>query len=94
MLVGDIILLEQGDVVPVDGVLIDGRNVSRDEAPTIGESDHINKVPAGTVLHALREGDFNARKLGPFLLSGTKVLDGVGSFLVTAVGPNSSMAGQ
>ncbi|KAH7142046.1 hypothetical protein EDB81DRAFT_54451 [Dactylonectria macrodidyma] len=91
ILVGDVLLLEPGDVIPVDGVLIDGHNVSCDESSATGESDLIKKVPADTVLHLLLyEEAPKLRKLDPFIISGAKVLDGVGSFLVTAVGKNSS----
>jgi len=87
--VGDVMILEQGDVLPVDGVLIDGHTVSCDEASATGESDLVRKTPAEAVSQALKEGSSYTGKLDPFMLSGAKVLDGVGTFLVTAVGPNS-----
>jgi Ca2+-transporting ATPase len=90
ILVGDVLILEQGDVIPVDGVLVEGHAVSCDEASATGESDLVKKTPAEAVSRALSEGSANPAKLDPFLLSGTKVLDGVGTFLVTAVGPYSS----
>lgn len=90
LLVGDVMILEQGDVMPVDGVLIDGHTISCDESSATGESDLVKKTPAHAALQAVRDGTGNTAKLDPFLLSGAKVLDGVGTFLVTAVGPNSS----
>ncbi|KAJ4289485.1 plasma membrane calcium [Collariella sp. IMI 366227] len=90
VLVGDVMVLEQGDVIPVDGVLVKGYNVSCDESSSTGESDVVRKMPAGEVEQALREGNADTGKLDPFLLSGARVLDGVGRFLVTAVGPHSS----
>ncbi|KAH7124983.1 hypothetical protein B0J13DRAFT_647057, partial [Dactylonectria estremocensis] len=91
VLVGDVMLLEPGDIVPVDGVFIDGHNLSCDESSATGESDLINKVPADDVMRLLlREEAPKLKKLDPFIISGAKVLDGVGSFLVTAVGRNSS----
>jgi len=90
LLVGDVMILEQGDVIPVDGVLIDGYTVSCDESSATGESDLVKKTPAEAVAQALRDGTEHPDKLDPFMLSGAKVLDGVGTFLVTAVGPNSS----
>lgn len=91
LLVGDIMLLEPGDIIAVDGVFIDGDNLSCDESSATGESDLIKKVPADTVLRTLLSGDApRTTKLDPFIISGAKVLDGVGSFLVTAVGQNSS----
>ncbi|KAK3901546.1 Ca2+-transporting ATPase [Staphylotrichum tortipilum] len=90
LLVGDVMILEQGDVIPVDGILIDGYTVSCDESSATGESDLVKKTPAEAVAQGLRDGIEHPDKLDPFMLSGAKVLDGVGTFLVTAVGPNSS----
>ncbi|KAJ4184422.1 plasma membrane calcium [Fusarium falciforme] len=91
VLVGDVMLLEPGDVIPVDGVFIGGHNLSCDESSATGESDLIKKVPADAVLHALLHEDSpKLKKLDPFIISGAKVLDGVGTFLVTAVGQQSS----
>lgn len=95
LLVGDVMTLEQGDVIPVDGVLIQGHNVSCDEASSTGESDIVKKTPAEEAVaqYLERERDpsaSGAAKSDPFLLSGARVLDGVGTFLVTAVGPHSS----
>ncbi|KJZ69650.1 hypothetical protein HIM_10966 [Hirsutella minnesotensis 3608] len=91
VVVGDLMLLEAGDVVPVDGVFIDGHSLSCDESSATGESDLVKKAPADDVLHALlyREAP-ELKRLDPFIVSGARVLDGVGSFLVTAVGQNSS----
>ncbi|SPJ72241.1 probable calcium P-type ATPase NCA-3 [Fusarium torulosum] len=91
VLVGDVMLLEPGDVIPVDGVFISGHNLSCDESSATGESDLIKKVPADQVLHALlHEQAPQLKKLDPFIISGAKVLDGVGTFMVTAVGEQSS----
>ncbi|KAF4991900.1 hypothetical protein FDECE_13866 [Fusarium decemcellulare] len=91
VLVGDVMLLEPGDVIPVDGIFITGHNLSCDESSATGESDLIKKVPAETVLHSLlTEEAPKLKKLDPFIISGAKVLDGVGTFLVTAVGVQSS----
>ncbi|KIW28559.1 calcium-translocating P-type ATPase, PMCA-type [Cladophialophora immunda] len=89
ILVGDVMVLEPGDVLPVDGILIDGHNVSCDEASATGESDLIKKTPADDHILALQaeKGDF--KKFDPFMISGTKVSEGVGTFLVTAVGIHS-----
>ncbi|PKS08310.1 hypothetical protein jhhlp_005254 [Lomentospora prolificans] len=92
ILVGDILMMEQGDVIPVDGIYIDGHNISCDESSATGESDLIKKTPAEKVMNILEktENDAEVKKLDPFIISGAKVLDGVGSCLVTAVGPYSS----
>lgn len=59
--------------MPADGILIEGFNVECDESDVTGESDAVSK-------------DENTE---PFLVSGTKVIDGTGSMLVVAVGCHS-----
>ena len=46
IVVGDIALLEPGEVVPCDGVFLSGHNVKCDESGATGESDAIRKVTA------------------------------------------------
>ncbi|KAF2423678.1 putative calcium transporting P-type ATPase [Tothia fuscella] len=87
--VGDIMILEQGDVLPVDGIFISGHNVTCDESSATGESDLLKKTPAEEAFQTIRAGK-ETKKLDPFILSGAKVSEGVGTFLVTAVGVNSS----
>jgi len=92
VLVGDVMVIEQGDVLPVDGVYIDGYNISCDESSASGESELIKKTPAEKVFrNIVEERDVETvDKLDPFMISGTQVSEGVGSFLVTAVGVHSS----
>ena len=90
VLVGDILIIEQGDMLPADGIYIDGHHVSCDESSATGESDLVKKTPASAVMCAIQEESNKVEKLDPFILSGAKVLDGFGTCLVTAVGPNSS----
>ncbi|UKZ57637.1 hypothetical protein TrVGV298_011497 [Trichoderma virens] len=91
VVVGDLMLLEPGDVIPVDGVFIEGHGLSFDESSVTGESDLVKKVPADDVLQVLvNEEAPELKRLDPFIVSGARVLDGVGSFLVTSVGQNSS----
>jgi len=71
--VGDVLLLEPGDLLCADGIFIQGHNLKCDESAATGESDTIEK----------------AHDKDQFILSGSKVTEGVGSFLVTAVGTNS-----
>ena len=89
VLVGDVMHLEPGDMIPVDGIFIEGHNVKCDESQTTGESDLIKKHPADEVYAAIENHD-SLRKLDPFVLSGAQVTDGVGTFLVTSTGVNSS----
>ena len=89
VLVGDILLLEQGDIVPVDGVYVEGHNLSCDESSATGESDLMKKTPAADAFKALDERR-SVRKMDPFILSGSKVSEGVGRCIVTATGVKSS----
>ncbi|KAJ1666171.1 plasma membrane calcium [Coemansia sp. RSA 1646] len=74
--VGDILLIEPGDIIPVDGVYLSGHNMTCDESSATGESDAVKKGTA----------DENR---DPFILSGAKVLEGVGKMVVVAVGARS-----
>ncbi|KAJ5890889.1 Calcium-transporting ATPase 2 [Penicillium subrubescens] len=87
--VGDVLHLEPGDSIPADGVLISGHGVKCDESSATGESDQMKKTDGHEVWQQIVEGHAT-RKLDPFLISGSKVLEGVGTYLVTSVGPYSS----
>lgn len=94
VLVGDVVNLEPGDVIPADGILINGYNIICDESAATGESDHIHKQPGDEVYRALEESGAAQNEctpgFDPFLLSGTKIIDGIGTFMVTATGLNST----
>ncbi|KAK4149094.1 hypothetical protein C8A00DRAFT_47224 [Chaetomidium leptoderma] len=96
IMVGDVLHLDPGDVIPVDGVFIKGHGVKCDESSATGESDLLKKVAADEVFAALDEvakggkAAADIEKLDPFIISGSKVNEGTGTFLVTAVGVNSS----
>lgn len=92
VVVGDILQLEPGEIVPCDGVFLRGHNVKCDESGATGESDMIRKVTYDECLKNIEE----ARQFGEkpknqdcFLISGSKVLEGVGEYVVIAVGPTS-----
>ena len=89
VLVGDVMHLEPGDLIPVDGIFIEGHNVKCDESSATGESDILKKIPGDVVYRAIATNE-DVRKMDPFILSGGKVTEGVGTFLVTSVGVNSS----
>ncbi|CAM1506425.1 Fc.00g060660.m01.CDS01 [Cosmosporella sp. VM-42] len=89
ILVGDVIHLEPGDLVPVDGILIEGFNVKCDESQATGESDIIRKRGAEEVFHAI-ENHEELRKMDPFIQSGARIMEGVGTFMTTSTGIYSS----
>uniref|UniRef100_V9K8J9 Calcium-transporting ATPase n=1 Tax=Callorhinchus milii TaxID=7868 RepID=V9K8J9_CALMI len=73
IVVGDIAQIKYGDLLPTDGILIQGNDLKIDESSLTGESDHVKK----------------SLTKDPMLLSGTHVMEGSGRILVTAVGVNS-----
>lgn len=87
--VGDILHLEPGDIVPVDGIYIEGHDLKCDESAATGESDAVRK---NTLVECEKQANKHANSLhlpDPFIISGSKVLEGVGSYLVISVGVNS-----
>ncbi|KAJ5135625.1 ATPase P-type K/Mg/Cd/Cu/Zn/Na/Ca/Na/H-transporter [Penicillium bovifimosum] len=89
VLVGDVLLLEPGDMVPVDGILIDCHDLKCDESSATGESDILRKTPGDEVYRTIEQQE-DLKKMDPFIISGAKVTEGVGSFLVTSTGTNST----
>jgi Ca2+-transporting ATPase len=87
--VGDVVNLEPGDMIPVDGILSTGHGIKCDESSATGESDLLKKTPADEAFRAKERHD-NLKKFDPFILSGAKVSEGVGTFIVTATGIHSS----
>ncbi|KAH8691736.1 hypothetical protein GQ44DRAFT_695491 [Phaeosphaeriaceae sp. PMI808] len=90
ILVGDVLHMEPGDLIPADGIFISGHNVKCDESSATGESDQMKKTGAEQVLRLLERGHNDSKDLDPFIISGSKVLEGVGTYLITSVGVYSS----
>lgn len=88
IVVGDIALLEPGEIVPVDGIFLQGHNIVCDEAGATGESHTIKKLTYEDASQHTME-HLEKIKSDCFLISGSKVLEGVGSYLVIAIGPRS-----
>ncbi|KAK4158396.1 hypothetical protein C8A00DRAFT_39372 [Chaetomidium leptoderma] len=86
---GDVLLLEPGDMVPVDGIFIEGFGVKCDESQATGESDIIRKKAADEVFAAI-ENHESLKKMDPFIQSGSRVMEGAGTFMVTSTGIHSS----
>ena len=89
VLVGDVLHLEPGDMVPADGIFIEGHNLKCDESSATGESDLLRKT-GGDEAYRIIEERGNLTKLDPFILSGSKVSEGIGKCLVTSTGVFSS----
>ncbi|TFY55009.1 hypothetical protein EVG20_g9475 [Dentipellis fragilis] len=121
VVVGDVALLEPGEIVPCDGVFLSGHNVRCDESGATGESDAIKKLSyedcislrnrklaehvAATEESTGDEADGQKGAAGGgvkkpseadllghtdcFMISGSKILEGVGSYVIIAVGEKS-----
>ncbi|OJJ70289.1 hypothetical protein ASPBRDRAFT_31200 [Aspergillus brasiliensis CBS 101740] len=89
LVVGDVVHMEPGDVIPADGVLIRGHHIRCDESAVTGESDLLLKQSGDEVADAIADCR-DTKHLDPFVISGSKVAEGVGSFLVIATGNHSS----
>lgn len=72
LLVGDVVIIDTGDIIPADGIFLSGESMSGDESSAWGES------------RAIRKG--LGERLDPFFLSGTQLIEGNGEMLVIAVG--------
>jgi len=89
IMVGDVLHLEPGDSIPADGILISGHGVKCDESSATGESDQMKKTDGYKVWQQIVEGSVT-KKSDPFMISGSNVLEGVGTYVVTSVGRYST----
>lgn len=93
ILVGDVVCMNQGDLIPADGIIIESNEIKCDESSATGESDQMKKTAGKEVYDRITANGGSVvglEKLDPFVISGAKVLEGTGRYLVTAVGVNSS----
>ncbi|KAG7929956.1 hypothetical protein KL925_000698 [Ogataea polymorpha] len=94
LLVGDLIYVETGEVVPADSVLVSGE-CECDESSLTGETHAIRKIPAAYALERYKALGNVSKDIGdkgvddPMLISGAKLISGQGKAIVTAVGTNS-----
>ncbi|KAH9910250.1 HAD-like domain-containing protein [Epithele typhae] len=76
-----------------DGVFLSGHNVRCDKSGATGESDVIKKMKYEDCLELRKTLDHDKKDASPhtdcFLISGSKILEGVGSYVVITVRPRS-----
>lgn len=87
VVVGDVALVEPGEIIPCDGVFLSGHNVRCDESGATGESDAIRKVSYEECMRFEKGNEPGHTDC--FMISGSKVLEGYGSYVVIAVGTKS-----
>ncbi|UXI20155.1 hypothetical protein NH340_JMT06098 [Sarcoptes scabiei] len=73
LVVGDICIINYGDIIPADGILLECNELKIDESTMTGESDLVTKQLDRNII----------------LYAGTNVMEGSGKMIVIAVGPNS-----
>ena len=87
ILVGDLINIMIGDIMPADVLLVEGNGIKMDESALTGESDTMKKEPYQKCCEIFNKE--KAKTPSPFLLSGTNLVEGTGFAVVLAVGDHS-----
>ncbi|OMJ88678.1 hypothetical protein SteCoe_9296 [Stentor coeruleus] len=99
VLVGDIIMLATGDIIPCDGIVLQSHSLLVNEAALTGENDlmhkenlkHCSKIRR-QMKKVAKENDMTPNKHdvpSPIVISGTSVAQGTAKIVSIAVGPNS-----
>ena len=81
LVVGDVIELTRGDIIPADCIIFTAEDLSVNEANLTGEPEPIRKEVCNS--------DSYANNPNPFLLQGTLVETGTAKAIVVAVGSNT-----
>ena len=90
ILVGDLIMVNYGDIMAADLLLIEGNGIKMDESALTGESDAMKKEPYHICKELLDKSESKDSKLpSPLILSGTNCIEGSGKAIVLAVGDHS-----
>ena len=87
LLVGDLIKINYGEILPADMVMIEGNSLKIDESSLTGESTPVSKKPYIKCKEEMDKG--NQTPSSMILLSGTNVIEGGGSAIIIAVGEHS-----
>ena len=88
LLVGDLVKINYGEILPADMILVEGNGLKIDESSLTGESDSVSKKSYEECLDELT----NNKKKEPssnLLFCGTNVVEGNGSAIVIATGEHS-----
>ena len=85
ILVGDLINIMVGDIMPSDIMLIEGNGIKMDESSLTGESDSLKKESYEKCVFMKNE-NASSKIPSPLMLSGTNCVEGTGYGIVLAVG--------
>ena len=88
ILVGDLINLMVGDIMPADVILVEGNGIKMDESALTGESDTMKKESFNKCVELFNK-DNKGKIPSPLILSGTNCVEGTGFAIVLAVGDHS-----
>ncbi|MFX1275974.1 MAG: cation-translocating P-type ATPase [Promethearchaeota archaeon] len=89
VVVGDILVINQGDKIPADARIIECANMEANEASLTGESESAKKLSDGRALNFDKEISIGERKNMVFY--GTYVTIGNGKAVVVKTGPNTEI---
>ena len=89
ILVGDLIMVNYGDIMAADLLLIEGNGIKMDESALTGESDAMKKEPYHICKELLDKSEKDSKLPSPLILSGTNCIEGSGKAIVLAVGDHS-----
>ena len=87
LLVGDLVNIGVGEIIPADMIVISSSGIKVDESALTGESDTLKKEPFQKCIEAKESG--KSSPPSPCLLSGTNCEEGQGQAIVIAVGDHS-----
>ena len=87
ILVGDLIKINYGEILPADMLMVEGNGVKIDESSLTGESNAVSKKPFEKCNEELEQGEKNPASM--ILLSGTNVIEGSGTAIAIAIGEHS-----
>ena len=87
ILVGDLIKINYGEILPADMLMVEGNGIKIDESALTGESNAVKKNPYEKCLEEYENGEKNPSSM--ILLSGTNVIEGTGACIAIAIGEHS-----
>ena len=87
ILVGDLIKINYGEILPADMLMVEGNGIKIDESSLTGESNAVSKKPFEKCKEEMEQGLNHPSSM--ILLSGTNVIEGAGSAIAIAIGAHS-----
>ena len=87
ILVGDLIKINYGEILPADMLLVEGNGIKIDESALTGESNAVKKNAYEQCLDEMEADEKNPSSM--ILLSGTNVIEGTGKCIAIAIGEHS-----